>query len=49
MRETFGDRTDLLVHVRSPAFMDVPVEKLADLKPVFTLVGGKIAYESPDL
>jgi hypothetical protein len=29
--------------------MDVPVEKLADLKPVLTLVGGKIAYESPDL
>ena len=24
-------------------------EKLAELKPVFTLVGGKVAYESPEL
>jgi len=29
--------------------MDVPIEKLAELKPVMTLVGGQVAYESPDL
>ncbi len=29
--------------------IDVPIEKLADLKPVMTLVGGQIAFESPDL
>jgi len=26
--------------------MDVPIQELSDLKPVLTLVGGKIAYES---
>ena len=29
--------------------MDVPIEKLPDLKPVMTLVGGQIAYESKAL
>lgn len=29
--------------------LDVPVEKLADLRAVFTLVGGQVAYESPNL
>jgi len=29
--------------------MQVPVAKLAELKPVLTLVGGKIAYESAEL
>jgi predicted amidohydrolase YtcJ len=29
--------------------LDVPIEKLADIKPVLTLVGGKVAYESPGL
>ncbi len=29
--------------------MDAPVEDLADIRAVFTLVGGQVAYESPDL
>ena len=29
--------------------MDHPIEKLHELKPVLTLVGGKVAFESPDL
>jgi predicted amidohydrolase YtcJ len=29
--------------------MDVPIEKLAELKPLMTLVGGKVAYEAPGL
>jgi predicted amidohydrolase YtcJ len=29
--------------------LDVPVEKLADLRAVMTLVGGKVAYEGPGL
>ncbi len=29
--------------------LDVPVEQLAELRSVFTLVGGQVAYESPDL
>lgn len=29
--------------------IDVPIEKLAELKPVMTLVGGKVAYESQEL
>jgi len=29
--------------------LEVPIEKIADLNPVLTLVGGKVAYESPGL
>ncbi len=29
--------------------MDVPIENIHELKPVLTLVGGKVAFESPDL
>jgi predicted amidohydrolase YtcJ len=29
--------------------MQVPIEFLAQLKPVLTLVGGQVAYESPAL
>lgn len=29
--------------------MDAPVKDLADIRAVFTLVGGQVAYESPDL
>jgi predicted amidohydrolase YtcJ len=29
--------------------LDVPIENITDLKPVMTLVGGKVAYESSDL
>ena len=29
--------------------MDVPIEKITDLKPVLTLVGGKVAYEAGEL
>lgn len=29
--------------------MSVPIERLAELKPVLTLVGGQVAYESPAL
>lgn len=29
--------------------MDVPIEKITDLKPVFTLVGGRVAYEAAEL
>ncbi|MGK0297600.1 MAG: putative amidohydrolase YtcJ [Gammaproteobacteria bacterium] len=29
--------------------LDVPIEELADLRPVLTLVGGQVAYESPEL
>jgi hypothetical protein len=27
----------------------VPIENINDLKPVLTMVGGQVAYESPDL
>jgi predicted amidohydrolase YtcJ len=29
--------------------LDVPIESLHELKPVLTLVGGQVAFESPDL
>jgi predicted amidohydrolase YtcJ len=29
--------------------MAVPIESITDLKPVLTLVGGRVAFESPDL
>jgi predicted amidohydrolase YtcJ len=29
--------------------LEEPIETITDLKPVMTLVGGKVAYESPDL
>jgi predicted amidohydrolase YtcJ len=29
--------------------LDVPIEQITELKPVFTLVGGRVAYESGDL
>jgi predicted amidohydrolase YtcJ len=29
--------------------LEVPIEEITDLKPVMTLVGGQIAYESPEL
>ncbi len=29
--------------------LDEPIETITNLKPVMTLVGGKVAYESPDL
>jgi predicted amidohydrolase YtcJ len=42
-----GKLADLVVF--NGNIMDVPIENLAELKPVMTLVGGKVAYESPDL
>ena len=29
--------------------MDIPIERLSELKPLFTLVGGQIAYEGSGL
>ena len=29
--------------------LDIPIENITELKPVFTLVGGRVAFESPDL
>jgi predicted amidohydrolase YtcJ len=29
--------------------LQVPIDELADLRPVFTMVGGQVAYESPEL
>ena len=29
--------------------LDVPIEQITDLKPVLTLVGGRVVYESEDL
>ena len=29
--------------------IDTPIENLTDLKPVLTMVGGEVAFESPDL
>ncbi len=29
--------------------MPVPIKRLDQIQPVLTIVGGKIAYESPDL
>jgi len=42
-----GKLADLVVFDGN--LMDTPVEKLAELKPVLTLVGGQVAYESPAL
>ncbi len=42
-----GKLADLVVFDGS--IMDVPAENLAELKPVMTLVGGKVAYESDKL
>jgi predicted amidohydrolase YtcJ len=42
-----GKLADLVVF--NGNIMDVPIERLAELKPVMTLVGGRVAYESPDL
>jgi len=42
-----GKLADLVVF--DGDLMDVPIEKLADLKAVFTMVGGQVAYESPEL
>ena len=39
-----GKLADLVVFDGN--IMDVPIEKLPDLLPVLTLVGGKVAYES---
>ena len=42
-----GKLADLVVFDGN--IMDVPIEKLPDVLPVLTLVGGKIAYESASL
>ncbi|NNC77612.1 MAG: amidohydrolase family protein, partial [Woeseiaceae bacterium] len=42
-----GKLADLVVF--DGDIMGVPIEKLADLRPVLTMVGGKVAYESPAL
>lgn len=42
-----GKLADLVVFEGN--LMDAPIERLADLKPVMTLVGGRVAYESPEL
>lgn len=42
-----GKLADLVVF--DGDIMDVAIENLASLKPVLTVVGGAIAYESPDL
>lgn len=42
-----GKLADLVVFDGN--IMDVAIENLANLKPVLTVVGGEIAYESPDL
>lgn len=42
-----GKLADLVVF--NGDLMQVPIEHLADLKPVLTVVGGRIAYESPEL
>jgi len=42
-----GKLADLVVF--DGDLMDVPIEQLHELKPVLTLVGGRVAYESPDL
>jgi hypothetical protein len=42
-----GKLADLVVFDGN--LMDTPIESLADRKPVLTLVGGQIAYESPEL
>ncbi|HEX7062100.1 MAG TPA: amidohydrolase family protein [Woeseiaceae bacterium] len=42
-----GKLADLVVF--DGDLMQVPIEHLSDLKPVLTVVGGRIAYESPEL
>ena len=42
-----GKLADLVVFDGN--LMDVPIEKLPELRPVLTLVGGKVAYESESL
>ncbi|MBT8098341.1 MAG: amidohydrolase family protein, partial [Gammaproteobacteria bacterium] len=42
-----GKLADLVVF--DGDIMGVPIDRLADLKPVLTMVGGKVAYESPGL
>lgn len=42
-----GKLADLVVFDGN--LMDIPIERLAELKPVLTLVGGQVAYESPEL
>jgi predicted amidohydrolase YtcJ len=42
-----GHLADLVVF--DGDIMDVPIENIHELKPVLTLVGGKVAFESPDL
>jgi predicted amidohydrolase YtcJ len=42
-----GKLADLVVF--DGDLMGVPIEELAGLKPVFTMVGGLVVYESPDL
>ena len=42
-----GKLADLVVFEGD--IMAVPIEQLADLKPVLTVVGGKVAWESPAL
>ncbi len=42
-----GKLADLVVF--DGDIMKVPIERLDQIKPVLTVVGGKIAYESPDL
>lgn len=42
-----GHLADLVVFDGN--IMDVPIEKLGDLQPVMTLVGGQVAFEAPRL
>ena len=42
-----GKLADLIVF--DGDIMLVPIKRLDQIKPVLTIVGGKIAYESPDL
>jgi len=42
-----GKLADLVVFDGN--ILDTPIEDLRDLKPVLTLVGGQVAYESPEL
>jgi hypothetical protein len=42
-----GKLADLVVFDGN--ILDAPIEELPDLQPVLTMVGGKVAYESPEL
>ena len=46
-RVQVGADADLVVFDGN--IMDSPIERLPDMKPVLTLVGGKVAFESPEL